>query len=89
LFPELTDLFDDEEKEVAISAVGAFADLIIDVYSKDEKLRDNLTSSLKSILSNQALLTREDTNRLLFEVTPQVAQSLNASEDSELYQLLF
>jgi hypothetical protein len=89
LFPELTDLFDDEEKEVVISAVGAFADLIIDVYSKDEKLRDNLTFSLKSILSNQALLTREDTNRLLFEVTPQVAQSLNASEDSELYQLLF
>jgi hypothetical protein len=35
LFPELKELFDDEEKEVKLAAIGAFADLVIDVYSKD------------------------------------------------------
>lgn len=38
LFPELVELFDDEEKDVTLSAIGAFADLIIDVYSKDASL---------------------------------------------------
>jgi hypothetical protein len=38
LFPELVELYDDEEKDVTLSAIGAFADLVIDVYSKDEIL---------------------------------------------------
>lgn len=36
--PEVIELFDDEEKEVTLSAVGTFADLVIDVYSKDSTL---------------------------------------------------
>jgi hypothetical protein len=58
LFPELTELFDDEEKEVTLSAIGAYADLIIDVYSKDEELITNskLLESFKALMSNQALL---------------------------------
>ena len=71
----MTELFDDEEKEVTLSAIGAFADLIIDVYSKDDTMtsRDKLIESFKDLLSNKTLLAREDTNRLLFEVAPQVA----------------
>lgn len=33
LFPEIVELFDDEEREVASSSLNAFSDLIIEVYS--------------------------------------------------------
>ena len=39
--PEVIELFDDEEKEVTLCAVGTFADLVIDVYSKDPELVKN------------------------------------------------
>lgn len=54
IFPELTELFEDEEKEVTLSAIEAFADLIIDVYSKDETLisSNKLVDSFKVLLSN-------------------------------------
>jgi hypothetical protein len=79
LFPELVELFDDEEKDVTLSAIGAFADLIIDVYSKDEALikSEKLVQSFKILLSNPHLLQREDFNRLILEVAPQVALTIN------------
>ncbi len=72
LFPELVELYDDEEKDVTLSAIGAFADLVIDVYSKDEVLlkSEKLVESFKILLSSQKLLQREDFNRLILEIAP-------------------
>jgi hypothetical protein len=72
LFPEVVELFDDEEKDVTLSAIGAFADLVIDVYSKDEVLikSEKLVESFKILLSSQKLLQREDFNRLILEIAP-------------------
>ena len=68
----MVELFDDEEKDVTLSAIGAFADLVIDVYSKDEVLikSEKLVESFKILLSSQKLLQREDFNRLILEIAP-------------------
>lgn len=40
-------------------------------------------------MSNPNLLQREDFNRLILEIAPQVALAINRPQDNELYALLF
>lgn len=55
-----------------MSSINAFADLIIEVYSKDEKVGTNekILVSVKKLLSNAHVLNKEDLNRILLEKIP-------------------
>lgn len=72
LFPEVIELIDDEEREVSSSSINAFANLIIEVYSKDEKVvtNDKIMIAVKKLLQNAHVLNKEDLNRILLEKIP-------------------
>ena len=65
-------LFDDEEREVSSSSICALSDLIIDVYSKDQDLKNHekILSCFKMLLQNPKLIGKEDLNRLIVEKAP-------------------
>jgi len=66
------ELIDDEEREVSSSSINAFADLIIEVYSKDEKVgtNDKIMIAVKKLLQNAHVLNKEDLNRILLAKLP-------------------
>lgn len=55
-----------------MSSINAFSDLIIEVYSKDEKIGTNekILFAVKKLLSNTHVLNKEDLNRILLEKIP-------------------
>ena len=97
LFPELVELIDDEEREVAQTAMLTLRDLAqlylveendLEKPDQVEKVRLELLALIKKILSNENYISKVDMNRCLLEQAFKIAQMLRVPDDDELYALL-
>ena len=97
LYPELVELVDDEEKEVAQAAILTFADLaqlyLVEANNlaspgQVEEVRDQMLKLLKKILSSENFVGKEEMSRYLLEQAFKIAQMVNRPDDEELYTLL-
>ena len=97
LYPELVELIDDEEREVAQTAMLTLRDLA-QLYLVEEndlekpvqvdKVRQELLALMKRILSNENYISKVDMSRCLLEQAFKIAQMLQVPDDDELCQLL-
>ena len=64
---ELVELLDDEEREVVVTAVQAFGDMIEHLLSGDgsDDILNQLNFQMKKMLSAQKFIEREDISRQL------------------------
>ena len=88
---------DDEEKEVAQTAILTFTDLAklylveendLEKPGQVEEVRDEMLRLLKKILSSENFIGKIDMSRYLLEQAFKIAQILNRPDDEELQQLL-
>ena len=97
LYPELVELIDDEEKEVAQTAILTFTDLAklylveennLQKPGQVEAVRDAMLALLKKMLSSETFIGKVEMSRYLLEQAFKIAQMVNRPDDDELYQLL-
>ena len=97
LYPELVELVDDEEKEVAQTAIDAFVGLA-QLYLVEEnnlaqpggveEAREAMLTLLKKVLASETFIGKEEMSRYLLQQAFKIAQMVNRPDDEELYTLL-
>ena len=99
-YPELTELLDDEEREVVTTAIVSFSEFIDQFFGPPadeatahpiadlETVRTQMSSQLKKLLSSENFTNKEPISRLMLERCFHMAAQLNTPEDQALQQQL-